>query len=64
MIGERLTMLGAPVDAVEALHADLDDVLIALVEDVRPHPNADRLRVCVVNGGTPSGYMSFAVPRM
>lgn len=50
-LAERLTMLGAPVDAVEPLHADLDDVLIALVEEVRPHPNAERLRVCVVNGG-------------
>jgi phenylalanyl-tRNA synthetase beta chain len=49
---ERLTMLGAPVDSVQPLHADLADVLVALVEEVRPHPNADRLRVCVVNGGT------------
>jgi phenylalanyl-tRNA synthetase beta chain len=48
---ERLTMLGAPVDAVESLHADLADVLVAQVEEVRPHPNADRLRVCLVNGG-------------
>jgi phenylalanyl-tRNA synthetase beta chain len=48
---ERLTMLGAPVDAVESLHADLADVLVAEVEEVRPHPNADRLRVCTVNGG-------------
>jgi phenylalanyl-tRNA synthetase beta chain len=50
---ERLTMLGAPVDAVQPLHADLADVLVATVEEVRPHPNADRLRLCVVNGGTP-----------
>ena len=48
---ERLTMLGAPVDAVEALHADLGDILVAVVEEVRPHPNADRLRVCAVNRG-------------
>jgi phenylalanyl-tRNA synthetase beta chain len=48
---ERLTMLGAPVDAVESLHADLADVLVAQVEEVRPHPNAERLRVCTVNGG-------------
>jgi phenylalanyl-tRNA synthetase beta chain len=48
---ERLTMLGAPVDAIESLHGDLGDVLVAEVEEVRPHPNADRLRVCVVNGG-------------
>ncbi len=49
----RLTMLGAPVDAVEALHADLGDIRVALVEEVRPHPNADRLRVCTVNDGSP-----------
>lgn len=51
-VTERLAMLGAPVDAVEPLHAGLDDILIGLVEEVRPHPNADRLRVCLVNDGT------------
>ena len=51
-VTERLAMLGAPVDAVEPLHADLTDILIGLVEEVRPHPNADRLRVCIVNDGT------------
>ncbi|MGH7528272.1 MAG: phenylalanine--tRNA ligase subunit beta, partial [Gemmatimonadales bacterium] len=50
---ERLAMLGAPVDAVEPLHADLGDLVIGLVEEVRPHPNAERLRVCTVNDGTP-----------
>jgi phenylalanyl-tRNA synthetase beta chain len=49
---ERLTMLGAPVDAVEPLHADLGELVIGLVEEVRQHPNADRLRVCLVNDGT------------
>jgi phenylalanyl-tRNA synthetase beta chain len=48
---ERLTMLGAPVDSVQPLHADLGEVLVAQVEEVRPHPNADRLQVCIVNGG-------------
>jgi phenylalanyl-tRNA synthetase beta chain len=51
-VTERLAMLGAPVDAVEPLHAGLDDIIIGLVEEVRPHPNADRLRVCLVNDGT------------
>ncbi len=51
-VTERLAMLGAPVDAVEALHADLGDIVIGLVEEVRPHPNADRLMVCTVNDGT------------
>ena len=51
-VTERLAMLGAPVDAVEPLHAGLGDIVIGLVEEVRPHPNADRLRVCLVNDGT------------
>ncbi|HET8649883.1 MAG TPA: phenylalanine--tRNA ligase subunit beta, partial [Gemmatimonadales bacterium] len=48
----RLAMLGAPVDAVEPIHPGLGDIVVALVEDVRPHPNADRLRLCTVNDGT------------
>ena len=51
-LSERLTLLGAPVDVVEPLHADLSGILVATVEEVRPHPNADRLRLCIVNGGT------------
>jgi phenylalanyl-tRNA synthetase beta chain len=51
-VAERLTMLGAPVDAVEPLHAGLDEIVVGLVEDVRPHPNADRLCVTTVNDGT------------
>jgi phenylalanyl-tRNA synthetase beta chain len=50
-VAERLAMLGAPVDAIEPLHDDLGDIVVALVEEVRPHPNADRLRLCTVNDG-------------
>lgn len=48
----RLAMLGAPVDAVEPLRADLGDIIIGVVDDVQPHPNADRLRVCLVTDGS------------
>ncbi len=51
-VANRLAMLGAPVDAIEPLHADLAAIRVALVEEVRPHPNADRLRVCTVNDGS------------
>jgi phenylalanyl-tRNA synthetase beta chain len=47
----RLTMLGATVDAVEPIHHDLRDLVIGLVEQVEPHPNADRLSVCQVQAG-------------
>jgi phenylalanyl-tRNA synthetase beta chain len=51
-VANRLAMLGATVDAIEPLHADLADIVVARVEAVAPHPNADRLRVCEVNDGT------------
>lgn len=51
-VARRLVMLGAGVDAVEPLHPGLDRVVIGLVESVRPHPNADRLRLCEVNDGS------------
>lgn len=47
----QLTMLGATVDAVEAVHHDLQEVVVALVEHVEPHPNADRLSLCLVQAG-------------
>ena len=49
---DRLAMLGAPVDAIVPLHAGLGDIVVALVEEVRAHPNADRLHLCTVNDGT------------
>ncbi|CAA9363955.1 MAG: Phenylalanyl-tRNA synthetase beta chain, partial [uncultured Gemmatimonadetes bacterium] len=50
-VAERLAMLGAPVDEIVYLGADIGDVVIARVEEVRQHPNADRLRLCTVNAG-------------
>ncbi|MFI5235658.1 MAG: phenylalanine--tRNA ligase subunit beta [Gemmatimonadales bacterium] len=50
----RLAMLGAPVDQIEPLHGDLAQVVVARVDEVRPHPNADRLRLCVVDDGSPT----------
>ena len=49
----RLTMLGALVDAVEPLHQDLGQVVVAEVLEVARHPNADRLSLCKVNAGGP-----------
>ncbi len=51
-VARRLVTLGAGVDAVEPLHPGLERIVIGLVESVRPHPNADRLRLCVVNDGS------------
>jgi phenylalanyl-tRNA synthetase beta chain len=50
-IAHRLALLGAPVDELTHLGAGIGDVVIARVEEVWQHPNADRLRVTRVNAG-------------
>jgi phenylalanyl-tRNA synthetase beta chain len=51
-IADRLAMYGAPVDELVDLGADLTGVVVARVERVERHPNADRLSLCEVDAGT------------
>ncbi len=51
-VSARLGMLGAPVDGIESLGGDLSPFVVGLVTEVRPHPNADKLRVTSVDDGT------------
>jgi phenylalanyl-tRNA synthetase beta chain len=51
-IRETLTKIGLEVENVEHPGASLKDFVIASVVDARPHPNADRLRVCLVQTGS------------
>jgi phenylalanyl-tRNA synthetase beta chain len=50
----RLAMLGAPVDAIEPLHADLAPFVVARVLEVVPHPDpkATKVRVATVDDGS------------
>ena len=51
-IASRLTMLGLEVEHVEDHGAALRPFVIGYVKEARQHPNADRLRLCVVDAGT------------
>lgn len=51
-VAHQLAMLGAPVESITRTNEDLRDVVVALVEGVDRHPNADRLTLCQVNNGT------------
>jgi phenylalanyl-tRNA synthetase beta chain len=50
-IAARLSMLGLEVDAVQPLCPDLSGVVVARVESVQRHPNADKLTLCDVSVG-------------
>ncbi len=47
----RLTMAGLEVDATEDLGAGLEQVVVGMIEECRPHPDADRLSLCIVDAG-------------
>jgi phenylalanyl-tRNA synthetase beta chain len=50
-IVDRLVMLGHDVEGVENRAAALEPFTVAYVVSAERHPNADRLKVCVVNTG-------------
>ena len=51
-IADRLVMLGHDVEGVEDRAASLAGFVVGRVVSAEQHPNADRLRVCVVDNGT------------
>ena len=50
-IADRLTMLGLEVEAIEDPAADFAAFTSARVVEANPHPDADRLQVCLVDAG-------------
>jgi phenylalanyl-tRNA synthetase beta chain len=51
-IVDKLSMIGLEVEAVEDKAAGLAPFTVAYVKEARQHPDADRLRVCIVDTGT------------
>jgi phenylalanyl-tRNA synthetase beta chain len=48
---EKLSAMGLDVESIDDPGARLKPFTIARVVDARPHPNADRLRVCMLDTG-------------
>src|ERR1700743_3673603 len=51
-ITDKLTMIGLEVERVEDMGKQLAPFTIARVIEAKQHPNADRLRVCMVDTGS------------
>ena len=51
-IVETLTKIGLEVESVDDPSAKLKDFVVARVIEAKQHPNADRLRVCMVDAGS------------
>jgi len=50
-LAEKLTAAGLEVDSVSPVAGEFTDVVVAMIEDCQPHPNADKLVLCTVNDG-------------
>ncbi len=50
-IADKLSMIGLEVEGVEDRAAALKPFTVAYVKEARQHPNADRLRICIVDTG-------------
>ncbi|MDM8540209.1 phenylalanine--tRNA ligase subunit beta [Desulfococcaceae bacterium HSG9] len=50
-LAEALTMLGLEVEAVSDRYDFLNTVIVSRVNSVTPHPNADRLKLCLADIG-------------
>ena len=48
---DQLTMAGLEIDGVEPVAVEFSGVVVAEVQQVEPHPGADKLRVCQVFDG-------------
>lgn len=51
-LADRLTAAGIAVDAVIPVGREIEGVVTAVLREVRPHPNADRLSICAADTGT------------
>ena len=48
---DQITMAGLEVDGIESVAADFTNVVVVKILSAEQHPNADKLRVCIVTDG-------------
>ena len=47
-LSEKLTMAGLEVEGVEYLGEGIEDIIIAKIEEIKEHPDADKLVICML----------------
>lgn len=51
-LADKLTMAGLEIEDAEPYAPAFTDIVVARIESIAPHPNADKLRICQVNDGS------------
>ncbi len=52
-LAEKLSMTGFEVESLEDLSEQAKNVVIGFVDEINPHPNAEKLKICSVDVGLP-----------
>ncbi len=60
-LAELLTMSGLEVEQLRPAAPPFSGVVVARIVETRPHPNADRLRVCTVDAGQASAGVPLQI---
>lgn len=50
-LGNKMTMTGSKVEEVKLVGKNISGVLVGKIEDIKSHPNADKLIITIVNVG-------------
>jgi phenylalanyl-tRNA synthetase beta chain len=61
-IGRTLTMIGLEVEEIHDPGADLADFVVGHVRSAEKHPDADKLKVCMVDSGTETVQIVCGAP--
>jgi len=52
-LSERLSMTGFEVESLDELSEQAKNVVVGFVEEIKSHPNAEKLKICTVDVGLP-----------
>ncbi len=63
-MADRLTMAGTACEQIDDVAAHLDRVVVGRVESLRPHPNADKLRLATVSTGGATDEIVCGAPNV
>ncbi|MES0489146.1 MAG: phenylalanine--tRNA ligase subunit beta [Leptospirales bacterium] len=63
-LSDILTMKTCEVEGYEPFRPHLENIVVGLVEDVQPHPDADKLKVCKVSDGKNSYQIVCGAPNV
>ena len=63
-IAEKLTLLGLEVEEIEITGHDFENMVVGHVDNVRSHPNADKLQICDVNIGESVSQIICGAPNI